>query len=355
MVLITRYDPDQFLSVGVQCFRCGQVTWTPPLRDGDVIRRSAINLGVEGRFLLDKTVELGGVATTCSAEIARVVALTAPRKSNFKIELSHDWLDALVSRYDEVSAGSYSLQENAVRKNPHGIAIKHPFAWAVVRLRASIDQGILNGSDIASALALSYVKLFGSVVSIWEHHPRFMQISRNFGQPGSFFHTAYTMIAASYLYNAGNQITFALEDQAGVPNPDLYMKTVRGLAHVEVKAPSGLQYSPGVPFSKQAVEKVIDSVVKKSSRQINRMKPGLLVIASSLPYDVLSMYLRDATRSALSRKGRDHRSLVGIILISTRRLELRPSGREVELSQGYYVEGIQNAFYVGDFDMHEND
>ncbi len=319
-VLIEHFDKDDYVTVGIKCYKCGEITWTPNLSAGEIFAASTVSLGKSGKFLLEGTVlSRSGVILTCDAEIAREFECTAPRKYKSPLNLSEEGLKDLTAKYDEIVGGVFSSQRRIVEKAGNACAATYPFAWSIVHLELCLKAKVLDARRQDTATALMWIVMFDHVLGTWQHHPRFQIVAKSLGKPKSFLHTASQFIVASYLYHAGNRVGLSLEDKQGRPNPDLYLRgtaTENKKLFIEIKAPEALQWSEKNDIGPEQIEKAVKAHIKRSSGQINRHHPGILVVSSSLSLDYIPNQLEKSIEKSLKLKGRDHRSLAAVVGLS---------------------------------------
>lgn len=95
-LLIDKYNESQFISVGIQCFRCSHRNITPTLEAGEVFSRHIVNLGETGNYIItDSIIARSGSAMTCSHAISEASKLTHPRSEGVQWHLTEESLDEL--------------------------------------------------------------------------------------------------------------------------------------------------------------------------------------------------------------------------------------------------------------------
>lgn len=314
-VLIEHYVEDCYAKVGIKCFKCGQITWTPSLPLGEVFATPTVSLGSKGRFLLGSTVNVPSAAVlTCDQEIEREIAATAPRECSTELVITDQGLERLVEQYDEIVGGKFGQQRNIVDRLGMQSIKTFPFVWAIGHLRKCLGSGVIDIHQANTFTALMWLNMFSHVVGTWQHHPRFKIIAKDLGKPKSFLHTSAQLITAAYLYHAGNRVGLSLEDREGVSNPDLYIRSAAcGRIFLEVKAPEALQWDNRAHVSFETINKAIKDCIKRSSAQINRTHRGVLVISSSLMSNAFPALFEKSVRHTLRLKGWDHKGLAVVV------------------------------------------
>ncbi len=349
-VLIENYVKDCYASVGIQCFKCGQITWTPCLPLGEVFATPTVSLGSKGRYLLGSTVTVpSGVVLTCDKAIEREIAATAPRVYSTGFAISEDGIKRLVSVYDEIIGGKFQQQKTIVDRLGLASVKTYPFTWAISHLEKCLRSGTVDIRYPSTLTALMWLNMFSHVVEIWQHHPRFKLVAKDIGKPKSFLHTSAQLITAAYLYHAGNRVGLSLEDNPGVPNPDLYIKSApHGKVFLEVKAPEALQWGEPVNVSEETIQKAVKNCIKRSSSQINRAHRGVLVISSSLLSKSLPALIEKCARQTLKLKGRDHRGLAAVACLSPSNVAIDGPPGDMRFACEFSFGVVLNEHFDGD-------
>lgn len=327
-ILIKHYAKDDYANIGIKCFKCGEITWTPRLEVGEVFAASIVSLGDKGRYLLGSTVNKpDGVILTCDQEIKREIEATAPRKSTYSPALSEEGLKSVVAKYNEIVGDKFAQQRKIVERLGMPSIKTFPLAWAIVHLEKCLLTGVIDIRRSETLTALMWLHMFFHVVGVWQHHPRFSSVAKGLGKPKSFLHTASQLIVTAYLYQAGNRVGLALEDKKGEPNPDLYINGIgRDKTYLEVKAPEALQWGGKNDISVEQIETTVRNCIKRSSDQINRTHRGVLIISSSLISDFFPQLLEISIQKELQSKGHNHKSLSAVIGISPMNLDITGQG-----------------------------
>ena len=78
-MLIERYLPGNFLAIRIQCFRCGAVSSTPGLPDGEILPRAAVPVVATQTPAVTTTDIARGTVLACQEAATRDYALTRPR------------------------------------------------------------------------------------------------------------------------------------------------------------------------------------------------------------------------------------------------------------------------------------
>lgn len=345
-LLIEHYDKDDYATIGIRCFRCGEITWTPTLTLGEVFSASVVSLGDKGKFLLGSTVNThSGVVLTCDQEIKREIEATAPREDLLPLTLTNEGLQSLVAEYDGIVGGKYAVQKKIVNRLGISSIKTFPFAWSIAHLEECLLTGNIDIRRKETLTALIWLHTFSHVVGTWQHHPRFQFVARDLGKPKSFLHTSSQLIAAAYLYRAGNRIGLSLENIKGEPNPDLYLRVAgRDRLFLEVKAPEALQWGGDGSISIEQIETAVESCIKRSSDQINRTHRGVLIISSSYVSNYFPELLEKCIIKGLKSRGMHHKNLAAVVGLSPIVMSITSQG---QVNSGFRFSTTLNEYYDG--------
>jgi hypothetical protein len=344
-VLIENYFKDTYCDINIKCFQCASINKLPEISLGEVLSISTINMG-SGRYFINETLKVPlGKVVASDEEIRKTLSLISPRYYNDGLIISKSHLRSLSEIYDGLTGGKFELQRSIINRGGKDAKEDYPFVWAVITLtEKEID---LKNSDVVYSIFC--VQAFSHVIGTWKHHPRFDVVAPGLGKKREFFHTVYQLVVMAHLFRSGNPIGISIGGRAGEPNPDLY---IRGLVdnpkiYIEVKAPSKLQWSGGVILSVSEVEKIIKDCIKRSSDQINKLRPGILVIGSNLN---LGLNLKSAISKILNSDGRNHKHLSAVFFIDLAEIIINPTKNHCEFSATttFHVEKKLNEFYIGE-------
>ena len=345
-ILIEHYDKDNYASIGIQCFRCAEITWTPSLPLGEVFAGHVVSLGDKGKFLLGSTVNArSGVVLTCDQEIKREIEATAPRENSAPLALTTEGLQSLVAEYDGIVRGKYAVQQKIVNRSGMSSIKTFPFAWSIAHLEECIQAGSIDLNRKETLTALIWLHTFSHVVGTWKHHPRFQIVARDLGKPKSYLHTSSQLIAAAYLYRAGNRVGLSLENKKGEPNPDLYVTGIgQSKFYLEVKAPEALQWGGDGTISIEQITNTVESCIKGSKDQIKRTHPGVLIISSSYVSNHFPELLEKSIQKGLKFRGKHHKHLAAVVGLSPIGMSITNQGK---IDSGFRFSTTLNDHYEG--------
>ncbi|HEY5721533.1 MAG TPA: hypothetical protein VIT45_04350 [Allosphingosinicella sp.] len=290
-----------------------------------------------------------GALLTCDEEVSRIANATSPRSDKrTRFEISEDGFIELEERYNDATGCSIADQYKTVDRLGDQAAGVFHMAWSLRKLRSIIDADVININDTALMAALAWTNMFRHVVDAWEHHPRFPQIARALGYPGSFLHTASMLMIADYLYSVGQPVGLTVETEQSGPNPDLYIPGVGGTKlFIEVKCPEHLQWPHGEKLTPPEVSAIVRRKLKRSSSQINRKHPGILMIGSTVHRPEITAALANEIPKVLRAKGRDHKGLAAMGYFAFKDFHIYLQGGKLRSDFNFRVEASLNDYFDG--------
>ncbi|WHU03552.1 hypothetical protein [Sphingomonas sp. NIBR02145] len=349
-VLIDHYLAEDYIAVGIQCFQCKHVSFTPDIELGEIFSARTMTFPDQGGYLIGGTVtKRAGLMIASSAAFNANIEMTTPAEAGIPFELNFKGLDRLVEIYAETTGGDFAAQRKIVERSPAKFRHDLTFAWAIGILRDRLAANVLDVRDADTCSALIYISTFGSIYGRWKRHPRFNLIARGFAKPKSFLHTAGLFTTAFIMYQNASIVGLALEDRYGEPNPDLYVRGVQGSrTYLEVKAPQALQ-TIGEADPPGMVESAVKQIVDRSKAQINRNRVGGLVLFATGFRKNLANDMARFSHNALVRVGRQRTSLAAIMSISLADTKLTiPAGRNGMIEMDFRLGGVANPHFAGD-------
>ncbi len=326
-VLVVGYRRHCLVGIGLEC-RCGHVTLTPSLADGETFHSKVVTLGAQGRYLIGGTVRQHlGTTLTCDQELTADAQRTVPGPAiNSSLDLSAGGLEAMATEVALLSGGRFDrFMRGAERARATGQRYfrKNSLAWAISHLSAPLADGTLR-VDEDTAVAIGLIDTFRHVVSRWRHVQGFPEVARELCN--SFHHTLFLLVAASYLCDHGNKVLFNAASQPG-RTADLYVP-VSGTErlYLEVKGPAALEW-PSRPEGSHRLKPIVRDCLRKARKQIGRSKPGVLIIASSCIAPGFFEDIEKAVRTILRRHGKDHAGVAGVAVAGLNQLNLQANSQ----------------------------
>lgn len=346
-VLIENYLASCFVGIGLQCFKCSYVTWTPSLEDGEVFPRTPVSLGNKGSFLIGSTVKNEkDVVMTCDQELEKVHKPNTRDKEPF--ELTVENLDKLSLELDLLSGGGFQKHlDSAARsirhKNPY--FRENPLAWAIQLLKHQLEKETIS-LERSGLVAISMIQGYQDVLYRWRGHVHFPSMAKELC--GYFYHSLIQLIAASYLSDHGNNIALNLtSDEYGERSADLYLKlSGKEKLFIEVKAPESFEWTYE-QVSKGKIKKTIEKCLSKSRGQLDEAKPGILIIGTSCLSQEFLPEIETTVKKVLKNKGKSYPGVAGIGVVGLESISAG-FGSEREFSTSYKIFVSQNPYYFSD-------
>lgn len=349
-VLVKGYKPECLVGIGLQCIKCGHITWTPSLPPGETFHFQIVTLGSTGRYLIGSTIQQNAnVTITCDQELAMENAESRPRPAEAEpLNLSQDGLGALATELDLLSGGRFGpCLLSAERAIAHGQRYfrENPLAWAIRYLLRQLERGHLEAHE-DSLVALGLISGYRHILSRWRHHPHFSYLAQELCS--HFHHTFSQLIAASYLSDHGNKIAFSLATQGAGRVADLYVRlSAVEMLNLEVKAPEAIEW-PNDLCQRSKMKEIVKKCLSKARGQISTSKPGILIIASSCITQGFFENFEKAIQTTLRINGARRPGIAAVALVGLNKLSLRTGPNSIDFSESYKVIIAKNSHYLKD-------
>jgi hypothetical protein len=339
-VLITGYLPGNYLGIRIKCFRCGEVTETPGLPEGEILPHWAALVVPQAMPAVSSLGVARGALVACATASARAYELTRPRSlPDVPLGLTRQLVDQAAEVYDRLTGGQLLAQiEASVGASGDDLG-SYPFAWSVHRLRERIDlpdwSWLYQNDD---ALAAIHVVAMHNLVQSWGHHPLFARLAAQAGEAGQFLRTVCTFATAKLLYDAGNRVGFS---------DDLTLHFTTALDEplsLALLEPPLLQWPERERCTPSAMKDAVIEAIGSVQSRVNRLRPGLVVLAVSVWDPNFDQMLVDAIHAALQVVGRKHRGVAAVAPIMPKGL---PAGAPDRIGFGYTFYPILNPRFFG--------
>jgi len=352
-ILVENYSPECLVGIGLQCLRCGHVTWTPSMPTGEVFPSTqVVTLGDKGTFLIGSSVRnKKGVVLTCDQELVSVAVRTTPNKiDNENLELSMISLEKTSVELDLLSGGNFNRFLRAAKKaveRGHKYYRTNPLAWAMEYIKYQLSKNSLNINDESTLVAIALIPLiqgYTNIIRRWRNHDHITHIAQEFC--ASFNHTLAQFIAASYLSEHGNRVAVNPPNSSTAGrSADLYIRVsaIKKL-FMEIKTPQAFEW-PNRTISRKNMKKVVETCLSNARGQINRKKPGILILGTTCLLPGFLKELGEIIKTVLSSKGRNYSSFAGIGYVGLDELLLRNTGFSMNFSISYYISIEKNLHY----------
>lgn len=343
-VLIQGYLPGNFLAIRIKCFRCGAVTDTPGLPDGEILPNSAVSVAAT-QVPMITTSDIGrGAVLVCQDAVTRHYELTRPlRWPDKPILLSRALLETAAADYDRLTGGR--LVEHAAAAPPaagteHG---PYPFAWAVLRLRGPIGTpGWSWRYQDDDAMAAMYVMALHHLMWCWGQHPLLARLAPPLAERDRFIRTVTGFAAAKLLHDAGNRVGFSL---AGGDVGLHFTTAADEPLSLALTAPESLQWPQRTRRSPEVLTTAVVDALASAQGRVNRARPGIVVLGVSILQPDFDQMIVDAIHAAFQTVGRRHRGVAGVAVVMPKVL---PIGEPDQIAFGYAFYPIRNPRFAGE-------
>jgi hypothetical protein len=342
-VLVEGYLPANFLAIRLQCFRCGAVTTTPGLAQGEILPRWATPVEATAMPKLTASPVARGELLVAREAIERQYAATRPESPpDESVLLSRSLLEAAAANYDRLTGGLLGQHTEA---SPLGEGEDHgpfPFAWATLRLRERIDQpgwAWLYQND--DAMAAMYVVAMHHLMRCWARHPLLARLAAPLAQRNGFIRAVTTLAMAKLLFDAGNRVGFTF--RAG--DVDVHFSTPAGEPlSLALLAPKPLQWRHKDARSTATLTHAVIDALRAAQARVNTGNPGIVVLATSILQPDFDQMAVDAIHAAFHVTGRRHRGVAAVAIIMPKVL---PAGPPDRVGFGYAFYPILNPRFAG--------
>jgi hypothetical protein len=322
-VLITGYQPDSFLAIRIRCFRCGDITTTPGPPFGYVLPREARVPALADEPVVTP-IDLATDVVLADADVAR----TRPNVVRYEsMTLSRSTLDALVAAYDELGGQG-----------------EHPFVASLARLREQMGrEGWRWSKEDDDVVAAMHVAAFDHLRHCWGNHPDLARLAAGFRVPGRYLRTLTAFGAGKLLFDAGNRIGFALQP----PVQELSLRVTMGDQQlgVALSAPDALQWAARDRRSPQVLQRAVTDALASARGQVNRARPGLLMLSASILYQDFDQMLIDAIHATFRAVGRKHGSVAAVVVLMPKVFTTRQAD---EVGFAYALYPLVNSHFEGE-------
>jgi hypothetical protein len=325
-VLVENYLPACLVGVGLQCFKCGHVTWTPSMPPGEVFPARVVTLGDKGKFLIGSSIKnTKDVVITCNQELASVLSGTEPRsRSSDNFDLTVDNLDKISIELNILSGGNFEkLLQSAKRAVNGGSKYfrENPLAWAIESLKRQLNNNLLRMNE-STLVAIGLIQGYRDIIERWQDHVHISHIAQELC--ASFNHTLVQFVAASYLSEHGNKVAVNPPDPSKRGrSADLYIRTSASeKLFFEVKAPKAVEW-PNEPETFGKMKKIVEGCLSKSRGQLGTKNPGIIIIGTTCLSPGFLNSFQSAVKKVIKDKGRNHSGVAGVCIVGLTEVMLK--------------------------------
>jgi hypothetical protein len=343
-VLIQGYLPGNFLAIRIKCFRCGAVTGTPGLPDGEILPRSTAAVAATQMPMVTTSEVAPGAVLACQDAIEREYALTRPCDlPDEPLPLSRTMLETAAADYDRLTGGR--LAEHAAASPPAMGTEQgpYPFAWAVLRLREQIGRlGWSWRIQDDDTMAAMYVVALHYLMRCWGQYPLLARLAAPLAERDRFIRTVTGFATAKLLHDAGNRVGFSL----ATGDVDLHFTTAADEPlSLALTAPDALQWPQRTRRSPEVLTAAVVDALASAQGRVNRARPGIVVLGVSILQPDFDQMIVDAIHAAFQTVGRRHRGVAGVAVVMPKVL---PIGQPDQIGFGYAFYPIRNPRFAGE-------
>jgi hypothetical protein len=343
--LIEGFRPAQFLGVGIQCGRCGTVTSTAPLPDGDMLPRALITAEPVAQPRPTAMTVPADVAVVGRTEMDRLGTLFRPATPpDTAYAISAALLDEAETAFEACVARPLPAVA-ADPADPFAGLREHALSWAVRHLRRRIqDASWACTEDAPTANAALHVAGFLHFVATWSRHPLFQVMAETADERGFSLHGLALFAAAHAMAMAGNRVGFQkpLGYPARINGFDLAVGATE-VVSVSLDVFDRFEFPFGRPWDQAGLRAAVSEAIGAAQGRINLRNPGLLLLSPGTALAGYDEALIEAVQAAVPSSGRHNRGLMAVAPIV---LRLQPMPDPHAIRIGYGLFPVQNRRYT---------
>lgn len=317
-VLVRGYRPGTLLAIGIQCFRCGDVTTTRGLPDGAVLPQALRAIPPAATALPGSIALPDGLALAAEAEIARVDALTRPAEPPREtLTIGPETIAESLAAYDRLTDRLDEHRDAVLRRsNPAAWLPQYPLAWALTCLQDRSGQsGWSWFASHADSAAVAHLGAFRHFLACWSRHPLFPAMAAGAAAEGFSLHALAVFAAAKCLADSGNRVAFAMPPANGrMRGFSLGPADAEGVAAtvqriVQFEWPHGRSSEPA------AIRTAVVDALVAAQGQVNLRRPGIVLLSPGAAPANFDQPVVDAMNAVLRAQGRRHRGVTAAAAI----------------------------------------
>ena len=335
-LLISGYEPRNFLRIAVQCAECGRISETPGLPIG-AAPPPAVTIVERGAENPPTTVTTGTVLIS-REEVERLAALDQPRSTTTD---QHMISDALLDdvEFQQRRWTGEPLDPSPVDHNDHALA------WAVAHFRARLrDPDWTSFAGDADGVAVTIIAAFRDLFASWVHHPLFGAMVGTAAAQGFSLHAMATFGAAKAMASSGNRVGFIATEG---PRPKIVsfqlVLDVEDRRSVAVQRFDRFEWPNGGKATPDAVRAAVLEAMASVQGSINRLRPGILVLSAGASEGRFDQMLIDTINAAVASHGKRYRGLAAVSAIFPK-VAVTGQRREVRFGYSFYPIANRNHF-----------
>jgi hypothetical protein len=327
-LLISGYEPRNFLGIAVQCAACGRISETPGLPIG-AAPPAAVTIVERGAENPPPTVASGTVLIS-REEVERLAALYQPRSTTTDPHLISDAL------LDDVEFQQRRWTGESLAPSPANHR-DHALAWAVAHFRVKLrDPDWTSFADDTDMVAVTIIAAFRDLFASWVHHPLFGAMIGTAAAQGFSLHAMATFGAAKSMASAGNRVGFIATEG---PRPKIVSFQVvldaEDQMSVAVHRFDRYEWPNGGKATPDLVRAAVLEAMASVQGSINRLRPGILVLSAGASEGRFDQMLIDTINAAVASHGKRYRGLAAVSAIFPK-VGVTGQRREVRFGYSFY-------------------
>jgi hypothetical protein len=237
---------------------------------------------------------------------------------------------------DDVEFQQHRLTGEYLEPSPRGY--KHQaLAWAVAHFRARLkDPEWIGFSEDSDLVAVTVIAAFRDLFASWAHHPLFGAMIGTAAAQGYSLHAMAMFGAAKSLASAGNRVGFVHSEgpRPRIMSFQLALGTQDQML-VAVNRFDRYEWPDAAEATPQSVRAAVIEAMASVQGNINRLRPGMLVLSAGAVEGTLEQLFVDSIVGAVVSHGKRHRGLAAVSVIFPK-VGLTGKHREVRFGYSFY-------------------
>jgi hypothetical protein len=327
-LLISGYEPRNFLGIAIRCAACGRVTETPgvPLGAAPPAAVTVLERGTEQ----PSAAVTSGTVLMSREEAERLAALYQPRSTNTD---QHLISDALLDDVEFQQRRWTSEPLNPSPANHNSDAL----AWAVAHFRKRLrDPDWTSFADDTDMVAVTIIAAFRDLFASWVHHPLFGAMVGTAAVQGFSLHAMAMFGTAKSMASAGNRVGFVATEG---PRPKIVsfrlVLDAQDSLSVAVHRFDRFEWPNGGKATPDSVRAEVLETMASVRGGINRLRPGMLVLSAGASEGAFDQMLINSIQAAVGSHGRRYRGLAAVSAIFPK-VKMTGQHREVRFGYSFY-------------------
>jgi len=324
--LVRGYQPGALLAIAIQCARCGAVTTTAGVPEGEVPPQGVRVVERAWTPMPSLFVLSPGLVLCDRDEFLRVDALCRPHLvPAAPFEVSAATIAALSAEHDRLggerlSGGRLVEHRQAAQQGAGDVASGLPpltLAWALGQLAAGVEQpGWSCMAQDADVAATAQLGAFREFLLTWSGHPLFPAMDAGAAAAGFSTHALAVFAAARCLAEAGNRVGFTRPPNLGDPFDGFHVETTpTERMPVAVRRFDRFDWPGGQGADSAMVRATATHLLGAAQGRLNARQPGVLVLSVGAVRGRDDYPIIEGVATALRTRGRRHRGLAGVAVI----------------------------------------